>query len=59
LEYELVGALDGCAETLLSKRILFCKERRFPESLRIWFIIAVTRHRCKPWSYTFEASNAE
>ena len=29
------------------------------ESLRIIFIIAVTGHQCKPWSCTFEASNAE
>ena len=31
----------------------------FLESLRIPFIIAVTGHRCKPGSCTFEASNAE
>ncbi len=31
----------------------------FCESLRILFIIAVTGHRCKPRSCTFEASNAE
>ena len=32
-------------------------KKDYCESLRIWIIIAVTGHRCKPWPCTFEASN--
>jgi len=34
-------------------------KERFLRSLPDVFIIAVTLHRCKPKSYTFEASNGE
>ena len=41
-------AWGGCAEIRCAIETYLYKERRFPESLRIRFIIAVTGHRCKP-----------